>query len=197
MDLSMDDGKLPPYAKYHCRNDSVTLVEADQEQSQAPSKKARGCRCTARKSLAVAITFCLITTVAAVTLFILQRAEILPKAERLKTTGLPDVSKLVVEGVKSGFITLSWRRPKGRFDYYTVEVTEDDAGVERAAPDRLCANGTIIRPDQTEVTCGPFEPCAKLSFTVRTHFKGPPQHGSLGVTVAGTLILPEGEPWNF
>ncbi|XP_075727605.1 tenascin-X isoform X2 [Rhipicephalus microplus] len=191
MDLSMDDGKLPPYAKYHCRNDSVTLVEADQEQSQALPKKARGCRCTARKSLAVAITFCLITTVAAVTLFVLQRAEILPKAERFKTTGLPDVSKLVVEGVKSGFITLSWRRPKGRFDYYTVEVTEHDAGVERAAPHRLCANGTIIRPDQTEVTCGPFEPCAKLSFTVRTHFKGPPEHGSLGVTVAGTLILPE------
>ncbi|KAL3201650.1 hypothetical protein MRX96_042899 [Rhipicephalus microplus] len=89
---------------------------------------------------------------------------------------LPDVSNLALVHVKRGYVTLSWQRPKGRFDYYSVEVTEDEASNKGAAQQwrQLCANGTIIRPDQTEVTCGPFEPCAKLSCIVRTHFNGPP-----------------------
>ncbi|KAL1479912.1 hypothetical protein MTO96_051481, partial [Rhipicephalus appendiculatus] len=55
----------------------------------------------------------------------------------------------------------------------------------------LCANGTIIHPDQTKLTCGPFEPCSNLSSTVRTLFNGPPQHLSPGVTITGIFIPAE------
>ncbi|KAL1414196.1 hypothetical protein MTO96_007675 [Rhipicephalus appendiculatus] len=116
----------------------------------------------------------------------------LPATQEIQTPlfALPDVSNLAVIGVNSGYVTLSWQRPRGRFDYYSVEVTEHTASSTKATQKRqgLCANGTIVHPDQTELTCGPFEPCSNLSSTVRTLFNGPPQRMSPGVTVTGIFI---------
>ncbi|KAH7933424.1 hypothetical protein HPB49_012490 [Dermacentor silvarum] len=118
-----------------------------------------------------------------------------PAMQEVRTplSSLPDVSNLRLISAKSGHITLSWQRPKGRFDYYSVEVTED----KLSSPDTakhwlgLCANGTIIRPDQTELTCGPLEPCSNLSCTMRTHLSGPPERSSPGVTLKGIFIPAE------
>ncbi|KAH8029394.1 hypothetical protein HPB51_000179 [Rhipicephalus microplus] len=302
MDLTVGDEKPPPYVQYHSGDASVAFVTADQQPSQEPPNKARGCRCTALKSLGVAVTLCLITTVAALTLFFLQRADILPKVEHSKKADLPDVTNLylvaadnhyltvawdrprlsfdfywlnvtggfenasdslsmrtaracgngtiihpqqtqitcgpfdscssvdvtirtynkgphelmskgttlsdifiggeelsdvfnlVLVRVDMGYVTISWQRPRSRFDYYSVEVYEDGDSAASSAQQghRLCANGTIIRPDQTEVTCGPFEPCTNLSFTVRTYLKGPPERRSPGATLTGIFIPAEG-----
>ncbi|KAH6924479.1 hypothetical protein HPB50_018942 [Hyalomma asiaticum] len=102
---------------------------------------------------------------------------------------LPDVSNLSVAVVKSGYVTLSWQRPRGRFDHYTVEVIEHAVSIASASQKRhgSCAS-VIIRPDQTELTCGPFEPCTNLSGTIRTHVNGPPDHSSPGASVIGIFI---------
>ncbi|KAL1475239.1 hypothetical protein MTO96_037440, partial [Rhipicephalus appendiculatus] len=104
---------------------------------------------------------------------------------------LPDVSNLTTADVKNGYITLSWRRPQGRFDYYSIEVIEHGSRIRSQHKLGLCANGTIIHPDQTKLTCGPFEPCTKLSYTMRTHLNGPPERTSPGVTVNDVFIPSE------
>ncbi|KAL3218854.1 hypothetical protein MRX96_031382 [Rhipicephalus microplus] len=58
----------------------------------------------------------------------------------------------------------------------------------------LCANGTIIRSNQTKLACGPFKPCTKLSYTMRTHLKGPLELSSPGVTVKD-IFIPAEEPY--
>ncbi|XP_070384304.1 phosphatidylinositol phosphatase PTPRQ-like isoform X2 [Dermacentor albipictus] len=121
----------------------------------------------------------------------------LPATQEVRTPlfALPDVSNLKAVGVISGHITLSWERPKGRFDYYSVEVTQGKVGSTGSAKHRLnlCANGTIIRQDQTQIACGPLEPCSNLSCTMRTHFTGPPERSSPGVTIMG-IFIPAEEP---
>ncbi|KAL1414192.1 hypothetical protein MTO96_007671 [Rhipicephalus appendiculatus] len=104
---------------------------------------------------------------------------------------LPDVSNLTTADVKNGCITLSWQRPQGRFDYYSIEVVENGSRIRSQHKLGLCANGTIIRPDKTKLTCGPFEPCTKLSYTMRTHLNGPPERASPGVTVKDIFIPSE------
>ncbi|KAL3218855.1 hypothetical protein MRX96_031383 [Rhipicephalus microplus] len=37
------------------------------------------------------------------------------------------VSNLMAKGIKNGFVTLSWQRPHGRFDYCSIEAFEDKA----------------------------------------------------------------------
>ncbi|KAL3201649.1 hypothetical protein MRX96_042898 [Rhipicephalus microplus] len=98
-------------------------------------------------------------------------------------------------GVENGFITLTWQRPHGRFDYYSIAVTEDLAGSNNNDKQMLglCANGTIIRSEQTQVTCGPFRPCTMLSCTVHTHLNGPPELMSSGVSVKD-IVIPGQEP---
>ncbi|XP_049274181.1 uncharacterized protein LOC119403194 [Rhipicephalus sanguineus] len=105
---------------------------------------------------------------------------------------LPDVSNLTV-GVRNGYITLSWQRPQSRFDYYSLETFENDVRSKNIDKHKLglCANGTIVHRDQTEVTCGPFEPCTKLSCTVRTHLNGQSERISSGVTVKDIFIPAE------
>ncbi|KAH8029928.1 hypothetical protein HPB51_005927 [Rhipicephalus microplus] len=47
----------------------------------------------------------------------------LPSTQEIQTPlfALPDVSDLAVEGIKSGYVALSWQRPTGRFDYYSIQ----------------------------------------------------------------------------
>ncbi|KAL1414188.1 hypothetical protein MTO96_007667 [Rhipicephalus appendiculatus] len=90
-------------------------------------------------------------------------------------------------------LTLSWQRPHGRFDYYSIEAFQNDVSskILYNRKDGLCANGTIIHRDQTEVTCGPFEPCTTLSFVVRTHLNGQPERISSGMTLKDIFIPAE------
>ncbi|KAL1477913.1 hypothetical protein MTO96_035368 [Rhipicephalus appendiculatus] len=104
---------------------------------------------------------------------------------------LPDVSNLTTAGIKNGYITLSWRRPQGRFDYYSIEVIENGSRIRPQHKIGLCANGTIIRPDQTQLTCGPFEQCSTLSYSMRTHLNGPEGLSSPGVVVKDIFIPPQ------
>ncbi|KAL1414187.1 hypothetical protein MTO96_007666 [Rhipicephalus appendiculatus] len=106
---------------------------------------------------------------------------------------LPDVLNLTV-GVQSGYITLSWQRPQGRFDYYFIEIADNSSTISSQHKLGLCANGTIVHPDQTQLICGPFEPCTKLSYTMRTHLNGPQELNSPGVTVKDILIPAEEPP---
>ncbi|KAH7933331.1 hypothetical protein HPB49_011571 [Dermacentor silvarum] len=121
----------------------------------------------------------------------------LPAMQEVRTPlfSLPDLSNLRLISAKSCHITLSWQQPKGRFDYYSVEVTEDKLSSTHTAKHWLgvCANGTIIRPDQTELTCGPLEPCSNISCTMRTHLSGPPERSSPGVTLTD-IFIPAGDP---
>ncbi|KAL1414190.1 hypothetical protein MTO96_007669 [Rhipicephalus appendiculatus] len=191
MDLATEDEKPPPYVQYHSRDASVTLVEADQSQSQASPKRTRGCRCTAMKSLEVAVTLCLITTVAAITLFFLQRAELLPKAEHLTVTAPVGVTNLSLLAADNRFVTVAWDRPQGSFDFYLLDVAVGNGNgtdVVRKDYSGSCANGTIIRPENTQVTCGPFDACFSVTVTIRTLSRGPPEHTSTGTTLRDVFI---------
>ncbi|KAL1471226.1 hypothetical protein MTO96_040035, partial [Rhipicephalus appendiculatus] len=107
---------------------------------------------------------------------------------------LPDVSNLRTAAIENGYITLSWQRPQGPFDYYSIEVIESGSRIKSQHKLGLCANGTIIHPEQTNLTCGPFEPCSQLSYTMRAHLNGPLERTSPGATVKNIFIPPEVPP---
>ncbi|XP_075727528.1 uncharacterized protein LOC119165286 isoform X2 [Rhipicephalus microplus] len=202
MDLTVEDEKPPPYVQYHSGDASVTFVAADQPPSQEPPDKARGCRCTKMKSLGVAVMLCLVTTVAALTLFFLQRADILPKAEHSKTAAAVDVTNLHLLGADNRFITIVWDRPQDNFDFYLLDVTIGNSyrtDALRKDHPGSCGNGTIISAQKTQVTCGPYEACSSVSVTVRTFSKGPPERTSTGTTLKDVFINGQdpGEPWNI
>ncbi|KAL1445185.1 hypothetical protein MTO96_029311, partial [Rhipicephalus appendiculatus] len=189
MDLAMQNEKPPPYAQYHCSDAAVTLVGADQPPSQVPPNKARRCQCTTTKSLGIAVTLCLFTTVAVITLFFLQRTEILKRLNRVAASvGVTNLSLLAAD---NRFVTVKWDRPQGKFDFYLLAVTvgrRNESGARRQDHPGSCANGTIIGAEKTQVTCGPFEACSNVSLTIRTYSKGPPEHTSVGTTLRDVLI---------
>ncbi|KAL1414189.1 hypothetical protein MTO96_007668 [Rhipicephalus appendiculatus] len=106
---------------------------------------------------------------------------------------LPDVLNLTVD-VANGYITFSWQRPQGRFDYYFIEIIQDGNKTSSQEKLRLCANGTIVHPSQSEVICGPYEPCTKVAYTMRTHLNGPQERSSPGVGVK-EVFIPAEEPY--
>ncbi|KAL3218849.1 hypothetical protein MRX96_031377 [Rhipicephalus microplus] len=110
------------------------------------------------------------------------------------TRELLDVSELSTTQIENGYITLSWQRPHGRFDYYSIEAIENGSSTVHRHKLGLCANGTIIHPDQTQLTCGPYEQCTTLSYAMRTHLNGPQQRSSPGVQVKDIFIPPEVPP---
>ncbi|XP_050047521.2 uncharacterized protein [Dermacentor andersoni] len=83
----------------------------------------------------------------------------------------PDVANLTLVSAGNGTFTLAWEQPEGIVDQYWVQVSaraasgDDDGDGERRAG--LCANGTILRSDQTRLTCGDVEPCTNVTVTVR------------------------------
>ncbi|KAL1414181.1 hypothetical protein MTO96_007660 [Rhipicephalus appendiculatus] len=102
----------------------------------------------------------------------------------------PDVTNLHVVTVGADFFTAAWERPKVSFDYYWIEVT--GAKSSRTAitqgPVGSCVRGTIIRPDQTQVTCSQLPPCVKVGFKVQTHISKAPIRTSPGVTLKDIYI---------
>ncbi|XP_075529889.1 uncharacterized protein LOC142563224 [Dermacentor variabilis] len=98
------------------------------------------------------------------------------------------------------YITVGWDKPTANFDFYLLDVTC------RSGNDSLkechtgsCGNGTIIPADQTQVTCGPFEACSRISVTVRTFSRGPPERTSVGTTLNDVFTPGQGpsEPKNI
>ncbi|KAL1479913.1 hypothetical protein MTO96_051482 [Rhipicephalus appendiculatus] len=184
MDLAMEDHKPPPYVQYHSSDASVKLVDADPALSQTSQRVSRIRRCSTVKSLGVALTVCLITTLAALTLLFLWRSELSPKTEQLKSAALPDVTNLNLVAADNHYITLAWDQPQVKFDYYWLEVTDRNAHENGSLKKRrpsTCGNGTIIHPEQTQITCGPFDTCSSVSVTIRTYSKGPPELTSAGI----------------
>ncbi|KAL1468341.1 hypothetical protein MTO96_041539, partial [Rhipicephalus appendiculatus] len=95
---------------------------------------------------------------------------------------LPDVTNLTLVSTENTSFTVSWERPKGDFDYYLVEATGSSNDDTEVGPYRVgsCANGSIIDAHQTQVTCDHIEPCANVTFRIRTYAKGPPERVSSG-----------------
>ncbi|KAL1467119.1 hypothetical protein MTO96_042368 [Rhipicephalus appendiculatus] len=148
MDLGMEDEKPPPYVQYHCSDASVTLVEADHPPSREPPNKARGCRCSAMKSLGIAVTLCLITTVAALTLFFLQRAELLPKAEHLKTTDPNPPTNVTMIPESPLQSALRWGLPdkaSGTIVSYIVNICRTFGSCDPAEKVSDCAEQTTTK----------------------------------------------------
>ncbi|KAL1486725.1 hypothetical protein MTO96_046846, partial [Rhipicephalus appendiculatus] len=98
---------------------------------------------------------------------------------------LPDVTTLRLVSAGANSFTAAWTKPKVNFDYYWIEVNGVNNDGTRVTPGTVgsCANGSIIHPDQTQVTCSQLQPCSKMNFKVRTHINGPPARTSSGVSL--------------
>ncbi|XP_077492268.1 LOW QUALITY PROTEIN: uncharacterized protein LOC144103421 [Amblyomma americanum] len=124
----------------------------------------------------------------------------LPAVAELKApfAAPPDVSDLRLEGVGDDYFTASWQRPRGTFDYYSVDVTDNTQEENGIGHHHLgsCANGTILHPDQTKVSCNKLDSCANVTFRVRTHRNGPPEQTSPGATLRN-IFIPGGAPGDF
>lgn len=140
--------------------------------------------------IAVPIIVVMLFAVPAITVFVVRHVDKLSEYHH-KTTELLDVSELSTMQIENGYITLSWQRPQGRFDYYSIEAIENGSSPIHRHKLGLCANGTIIHPDQTQLTCGPYEQCTTLSYAMRTHLNGPRERSSPGVQVKDIFIPPE------
>ncbi|KAL1446100.1 hypothetical protein MTO96_044687, partial [Rhipicephalus appendiculatus] len=103
---------------------------------------------------------------------------------------LPDVTNLLLVSVGTNSFTAAWTKPKVNFDYYWIEVIGVDNDAIRVTSGTVgsCVNGSIIHPDQTQVTCSQLQPCSKVNFKIRTHINGPPARTSSGVSLNDILI---------
>ncbi|XP_077492770.1 uncharacterized protein LOC144103927 [Amblyomma americanum] len=111
---------------------------------------------------------------------------------------LTDVTNLhLVEATTDSF-TVTWQRPKSRFDYYIVKVSEyeSNSGSTSGGYHHVgwCRNGTIIHRDQTRLTCGQIETCGNVSVTVHTHRNVPNERTSAGATLRGIYFAGKAEP---
>ncbi|KAL1483171.1 hypothetical protein MTO96_033380, partial [Rhipicephalus appendiculatus] len=104
---------------------------------------------------------------------------------------LPDVTNLNVVAAANQYMTLAWDQPQVNFDYYWLEVTGGNAikneSLDKRQPN-ICGNGIIIRPQQTQVTCGPFDACSSVSVTLGTYSRGPPELTSTGIALNDVYI---------
>ncbi|KAL3218852.1 hypothetical protein MRX96_031380 [Rhipicephalus microplus] len=115
-----------------------------------------------------------------------------PTVAELRTPifDLPEVTNLHIVSVGADFFSAGWEKPKVDFDYYWIEVTITNNSRPNISQDVVgsCLNGTLIRPDQTEVTCSHLEPCVNVVFKVWTHISEPSARTSPGVTLTDFFI---------
>lgn len=181
----------PPYVQYVPTGPSVNrfggLNPASSVvlQEGSPQKTPRLTKRTIVKSAVFASLFVAIAVVAILLLLRLVKEK--------EYAVPPVVANLSLVAVAGDSFTATWERPVGRFDYYWVEVIDDGSGAAAggvATPHRVgsCSNGTIIHPDQTQVTCGHIDACSNVSLNVRTHVTGPPERTSPAVVLQGIFI---------
>ncbi|KAL1418491.1 hypothetical protein MTO96_025875 [Rhipicephalus appendiculatus] len=108
----------------------------------------------------------------------------------------PGVRNLTLSHVGVENFTLSWLKPKGCFDYYTVKVTDDNAGSNcgRCHSIVSCNNGAFIHPSRTNVTCDQPETCTNVTISVQPHVWGLPESTLNGDTLAGIDLHPKVSP---
>ncbi|KAL1414186.1 hypothetical protein MTO96_007665 [Rhipicephalus appendiculatus] len=107
---------------------------------------------------------------------------------------LPDVTDLRVVSVVDNAVTIAWKKLEARFDYYWIYIAvegDDQQDYDEMGIVGSCGNGTIIHPDQTQVTCTHLKPCAKVNITLRAHRNGPPERTSRGVSLQDIFMSGE------
>ncbi|XP_075529743.1 tenascin-like [Dermacentor variabilis] len=190
----MENEKPPPYVQYLPADATVTLVAAEPVQSARSENRARSSWRTRKRIFACCVPVCLAATVTALTLFLFLGNKSSSTAEHVKRLDLPDVENLALVSLVGNSIVVTWKRPEAPFDYYWVSISER-TGKSNAATKQhnlgSCANGTIIHPTQTRVTCSNIDACTNVSLTVRTHENGPPERTSRGAEIGGIFIAGE------
>lgn len=180
----------PPYVQFVPAGQSINrFVGANPASSGVPQERqalkiTRFTKRTIAKYTVFASLFVAIVVVAIILLLRLVKEKDYPVP--------PKVANLTLLAVEGDSFTATWERPEGRIDYYWIEVMDDGGGTtgSSAGPHRVgtCNNGTIIHPEQTQVTCGHIEACSNVSLTVRTHVTGPPPRTSAAVILPGIFI---------
>ncbi|KAL1431617.1 hypothetical protein MTO96_014024 [Rhipicephalus appendiculatus] len=102
----------------------------------------------------------------------------------------PVVRNLTLSSVGVDNFTLTWLKPKGCFDYYTVKVTEDNEGsnCSRCPTIVSCNGGDVIDASQTSVTCDQPETCTNVTISVQPRVWGVPVSPLIGDTLAGIYL---------
>ncbi|XP_054918504.1 tenascin-like [Dermacentor andersoni] len=95
----------------------------------------------------------------------------------------PEITDLRLVNVGENNFTVAWKRPMASFDYYRVVLNHIERTFVPAVAVNVgsCAKGTILHPDQTEMTCSQLEPWNTYMFELQTHINGPPARSSDGV----------------
>lgn len=180
----------PPYVQYvpsgassSSRFGGVSIPASTSQQQAAYKPDDR--RWTLFKVVKVVLPACLVLAGIIVALLFLLRV-----VKEKEYPAPPEVANLTLVAVAGDSMTVTWERPEGRFDYYWIEVTDADGGGGGDEHHRVgsCANGTIIHPDQTRVTCGHLKACTNVSISVRTHVTGPPERTSTAVELTDIFI---------
>lgn len=192
----MEKDRPPPYDECMLRTASLlkVLEAADfaaappPQQLPAPAPAERRPWTTTRV-LKFVLPGCLIVACIVVTTCLL-----LSVVKERRYPDPPEMANVTLARVGQNSFTVTWDRPEGLFDYYVLEVT-DGGGSAGTEPHHVgsCANGTILHPEITSVTCGLLEACTNATFRIRTHINGPPQRTSPGVTLPG-IFIPGKEP---
>ncbi|KAH7938759.1 hypothetical protein HPB52_000294 [Rhipicephalus sanguineus] len=88
----------------------------------------------------------------------------------------PGVTNLTLVSAKDRSFTVSWKRPREKFDYYRVRVL----GSGGAPNVGSCTDGAMIDANETRVTCDNVEECSNVIIGIRMYERGPPERGFSG-----------------
>lgn len=180
----MESDKPPPYVQYSPADATVMVVGAETTPSRALLNRARISRLTKKNSLKIGVPICLIALVTALTLFLFLRKKSSSNAEDVEISAPPEITGLRLVKQGESFFTVAWNMPTAIFDYYHVVVNDIEDALGPPVPVIVgsCAKGTIVHPNQTEITCNQLEPYNTYTFEMRTHIIGPPARSSATVT---------------
>ncbi|KAL3201646.1 hypothetical protein MRX96_042895 [Rhipicephalus microplus] len=100
------------------------------------------------------------------------------------------VRNLTVSYVGDDNFTLTWQKPEGCVDNYTVMVTDNSGGSSGNASNGLvsCNKGGVITSSQTSVTCDQPVLCANATISVKPNVRGAANNTLSGETLSGVLL---------
>ncbi|KAH8032042.1 hypothetical protein HPB51_022790 [Rhipicephalus microplus] len=102
----------------------------------------------------------------------------------LHKQAFPRVTNVTQISAGNRSFTVSWERPKEKFDYYRVEVSRSGTVVDVGS----CAKGTIIDAKKARLTCDNVEDCSNVTFKIRAYNRGPPERGSFNAAFKDIFI---------
>lgn len=179
----MENDKPPPYVQCSPADATVMVVVAETTPSRTLLNRARISQFTKKSSLKIVVAICLIAVATALTLFLFLRNKSYSNAEDVEISAPPEITGLRVVKHGERFFTAAWNMTMAIFDYYHVVLSDIENPFEPPVPVIVgsCAKGTIIHPNQTEITCNQLEPYTTYAFEMRTHINGPPARSSASV----------------